>query len=64
MHLGNRLREVMASRGINQSELGRKLGVKPQQVYKWVNAEDFRWGLIQELCAALDISETEFLNLG
>jgi DNA-binding Xre family transcriptional regulator len=61
IHLGLRLKEVTAQRGILSTELARALGVNSQQVYRWHKQSDMLLSSLTEICSALDMDLDDFV---
>lgn len=61
IHLGARLKEATAQRGILSTELARALGVNSQQIYRWHNQSDMLLSSLTEICSVLDMNLDEFV---
>ena len=61
IHLGLRLKEVTAQRGILSTELARALGVNSQQVYRWHKQSDMLLSSLTEIFSVLDMDLDEFV---
>ncbi len=61
IHLGVRLKEATAQRGILSTELARALGVNSQQIYRWHNQSDMLLSSLTEICSVLDMNLDEFV---
>jgi DNA-binding Xre family transcriptional regulator len=61
IHLGLRLKEVTAQRGILSTELARALGVNSQQIYRWHKQSDMLLSSLTEICSVLDMDLDEFV---
>ena len=60
--LGNKVRAAMEEAKITNGQLAKLLGVTPQNVHKYKQANDLRWSTIVKICAALDIEIEEFIK--
>ena len=61
MELGDRIAALRKRRGLNQSELARALGLKPQAVQAWEKGGGIRPGKFEALASALGVSLGELL---
>ena len=61
IHIGVRLKEVTAQRGILSTELARALGVNSQQIYRWHKQSDMLLSSLTEICSALDMDLDDFV---
>lgn len=61
MDLGSRIANLRQKRGLNQSELARRLGLKPQAVQAWENGGGIRPGKYEAIADALNVSLAELL---
>ena len=61
IHLGLRLKEVTAQRGILSTELARALGVNSQQIYRWHKQSDILLSSLTKICSVLDMDLDEFV---
>lgn len=63
INIGTRIREQRIRVGLNQSELGRALGISPQAVQKWEDGKSSpRNNKLPELAAALSTSVRELIR--
>lgn len=51
---GNELRTKMENAGYTQIEIARLLGVAPQSITQYYNADDVKTGLLEKLCQVLE----------
>ena len=60
----NKLRAKMVERGVNVTELAKRIGADRSSLYrKFANAEKFTVGEAMKLKAALDISDREAIEI-
>jgi phage repressor protein C with HTH and peptisase S24 domain len=58
------LQAVMTARGVNQSELGRRLGLESQSVNQWIKGKTVpRGARLQEVAEALGVTVSELLGV-
>lgn len=59
---GNRLKEILAKTGLSQTEIANKLGISVQNLNNKLETKDVKTGLLEELCAALNMDITDFIK--
>ncbi len=58
------LQDLMVDYNLNQSQLARKIGVKPSQVSEWLSGKSKPgYDSLRAICLALDISADIILGL-
>jgi transcriptional regulator with XRE-family HTH domain len=62
MHIGNRIKEVLKEKGINQSQLAEKMSVSRQMVSSLINSESVTTDTLEKIIKALDTSTTHFFD--
>jgi transcriptional regulator with XRE-family HTH domain len=60
MHIGNRIREILKEKGMNQSQLAEKMSVSRQMISSLVNSESVTTDTLEKIIKALDVSITYF----
>jgi transcriptional regulator with XRE-family HTH domain len=62
-HFGRCLRIAQTIRGVKNIDLAKELGVKPQQIIRLRNAEDFSMHRVEWLASYFSMTVSEFMGL-
>ena len=62
MHIGNRIRQEQRARDISCVHLADKLGVVPQQLSRWRNAEDLKLSVVIKIANVFGMTVDEFIG--
>lgn len=60
---GYALRKIIRSKDITMASIGRKLGVKTQQVYRLTKMHDMKLSTAMKICSIIGISVHEFIEV-
>jgi transcriptional regulator with XRE-family HTH domain len=62
MHIGNRIRQEQRARDISCVQLADALGVLPQQLSRWRNAEDLKISIVIKIANVFGMTVDEFIG--
>lgn len=62
MNIGFAIKKYQESTGIGCLELSTALGVLPQQLSRWRQAEDLKLSTVLKLCEIFNIEVSEFID--
>lgn len=62
MKKGERLKALIAQRGINIEDFAANVGVSVSSVFKYYNKEHFDTGLLEKFCSELNVPITTFFD--
>lgn len=62
MHIGNRLKEILKEKGLNQTHLADKMSVSRQMISSLINSENITTDTLEKIIKALDITYTDFFR--
>lgn len=57
---GERLKRILYTAGIPQTELAKKLGTSQQNLYAVLKSQDIKTGFLERLCEVLDVKMAFF----
>lgn len=64
MDFGYKIRELQRINNVPCHELSKRLGVLPQQLSRWRQAEDLKFSTIKKLSEIFGMSVYEFIQFG
>ena len=64
MDFGYKIRELQRINNVPCHELSKRLGVLPQQLSRWRQAEDLKFSTIKKLSEIFGMSVNEFIQFG
>lgn len=62
MNIGEKIRKAQDRQGVSSVELASRIGVRPQQLYRWRYSEDIRASRLIQICKALDVDIRDFAD--
>lgn len=62
MHFGRTFRLIQLNKNIPTQDIAAKLGVTPQQVYRWYKAPDVKLSLLTKIAEVLDVEPQELFE--
>lgn len=62
MNIGNRIRQEQSARGVSCVQLADALGVVPQQLSRWRNADDLKLSVVIKLANVFGMTVDEFIG--